>query len=433
MKSKLKAIITLIITASFLTSILTGCASLRKDINSKNDSKKLTFVTASHPWLDSIIPLLPEFEAQYDVKVEIQTTLEDYLTAKLTVPLTGEFETPDVFMYRPLQEGRAFVKSGFVEPLDKYIKDDKEYDFEDFSKGAIGSATIDNKLVGIPIVTEQEILYYRKDLLANAGLTVPKTIEELKAAGEKLNNAENGIYGFVARGQSSALVTQLSSYIYSEGGDFIKDNKAVLNTPESIKAIEIYGGLLKNYAPKDVTKWSWPQAMDLFIKGKAALYTDASSLYKNALDPNNSQIIDKIGYAKFPSGDAGSNPYNVTAWLLGINPYSKDKDLAWKFIRWATSKEIVLKTQQKGNQGARMSVWNSSEGIASFPKELSDVIKESSKGGIDHDRPTVINIGDAREAVGSTVQAVINGQDVKSAVQKANDTLQNIIDKEKNK
>ena len=45
--------------------------------------------------------------------------------------------------------------------------------------------------------------------------------------------------------------------------------------------------------------------MDLFSKGKAALYTDASSLYKNALDPNTSQIIDKIGYAKFPAGDAG--------------------------------------------------------------------------------------------------------------------------------
>lgn len=431
MKNKLKVIITLILTASLLTSTITGCSSLKKDIKYKNDTKTLTFVTANHPWLDSIIPLLPEFEAQYDVKVEIQNTIEDYLTAKLTVPLTGEFETPDVFMYRPLQEGRAFVENGWVEPLDKYVKDDKEYDLEDFSKGSIGSATIDNKLVGIPIVTEQEILYYRKDLLANAGLTVPKTIEELKTDAQKLNNPENGIYGFIGRGQSSALVTQLSSYIYSEGGDFIKDNKAVLNTPESIKAIENYGVLLKNYAPKEVTKWSWIQAMELFSKGKAALYTDASSLYKNALDPNTSQIIDKIGYAKFPSGDAGSNPYNVTAWLLGINPYSENKDLAWKFIRWATSKEIVLKTQQKGNQGARMSVWNSSQGTSSFPKELSDVIKESSEGGVDHDRPTVINIEDAREVVGSTVQAILNGGDAKSVVEKANYNLQNIIDKEK--
>ena len=196
MKNKLKVIITLILTASLLTSTITGCSSLKKDIKYKNDTKTLTFVTANHPWLDSIIPLLPEFEAQYDVKVEIQNTIEDYLTAKLTVPLTGEFETPDVFMYRPLQEGRAFVENGWVEPLDKYVKDDKEYDVQDFSKGSIGSATIDNKLVGIPIVTEQEILYYRKDLLANAGLTVPKTIEELKADAQKLNNPENGSLWF---------------------------------------------------------------------------------------------------------------------------------------------------------------------------------------------------------------------------------------------
>ena len=137
MKNKLRAIIMLILTASLLTSTFTGCSSLKKDIKSKNDTKILTFVTANHPWLDSIIPLLPEFEAQYDVKVEIQTTIEDYLTAKLTVPLTGEFETPDVFMYRPLQEGRDFVEEGWVEPLDKYVKDDKNMNLRIFLKGRL--------------------------------------------------------------------------------------------------------------------------------------------------------------------------------------------------------------------------------------------------------------------------------------------------------
>ncbi|MCZ8515590.1 sugar ABC transporter substrate-binding protein [Paenibacillus filicis] len=395
--------------------------------------KTLTLVTANHPWGEAIKPLLPKFEEQTGMKVEVQSFFEDQLTQKLTVQFTTGSTTPDVFMYRPLQEGQLFYKNGWVQPLDDYVSKDPSYDFGDFTKAAVSSTTVDKKLAGVPIITEQEILYYRKDLLQKAGIAVPKTMDELVAAVKKLHDPKNEMYGFVARGQRSPLITQVSSFLYSEGADFMKDGKATVNTPEAIKAFSTYADLLKNYGPPGVLNMSWPQAIGIFAQGKVAFYTDANSIYQNATDPSKSTIADKVGFAVFPSGSAGSKPYNITSWGLAMNSKSANKDAAWEFIKWATSKEIVLQTQQKGNPGARMSVWDKPEGTTGFPADLVPVIKESSKGGVDHDRPTVISVGEARDAVGAIVLKAMTGEDIKAAAEQANKELQAIIDKDKSK
>lgn len=113
-----------------------------------------------------------------------------------------------------------------------------------------------------------------------------------------------------------------------------------------------------------------------------------------------------------------------------MNSKSTHKDAAWEFIKWATSKDVVLKTQQKGNPGARASVWDKPEGISGFPTDLVPIIKESSAGGVDHDRPVVVSVGEARDVVGNVVLAVMQGQDVKAAAEKANKELQAIMDKD---
>jgi multiple sugar transport system substrate-binding protein len=395
------------------------------------EGKSITFVTANHPWGDAIKPLLPEFEAATGMKVNIQGFFEDQLTQKLTVQFNSGSETPDVFMYRPLQEGKLFYKNGWLQPLDDYVHADTSYDIADFTKQAVGSATVKGRLTGIPIITEQEILYYRKDLLNKAGVDVPETMDELVAAARKLHDPQHGIYGFVARGQRLPLVTQVSSFLYSEGGDFSKGDKATLNSDEAIKAFKTYGTLLKDYGPPGSLNMSWPQASAFFAEGKAALYTDANSIYRNITDPDKSKIVDQVGFSVFPAGKQGSRPYNITSWGLAMSTRAVDKEAAWAFIKWATSKDIVLKTQQKGNPGARSSVWDRSEGTTGFPASLVDVIKKSSKGGIDHDRPTVMNVGEARDAVGEIVQGVMTGEtNILETANKANQMLQAIMDKE---
>ncbi|HET7656903.1 MAG TPA: sugar ABC transporter substrate-binding protein [Bacillales bacterium] len=395
--------------------------------------KKVTeirVVAANHPWTEAIKKELPAFEKKTGIHVKLDSYFEDQLTQKISVEFASHSDNIDVVMFRPLQDGKMFHKNGYFANLNDYVSKIPGYT-DDFIPSAIGSVKDGNDLFGLPLVTETEVLYYRKDLLKKAGLEVPKTLKELKADAKKLNDPANGVAGFVSRGKRAAAVTQFSSYLYGFGGDFMKDGKSTLATPEAIKAFNYYGDMLKNYGPKGTLNMSWPEAMAVFTQGKAAFYTDASSLFSNATDPSKSQVADKVGFAPFPAGPAGAHPYNVTSWALGIGANSQKKDAAWKFIKWAESKDMVMKLQKQGNPGARISVWNSPEGTAKFPKDLAAAIAANGKAdATPYDRPIVIDVGKARDTIGDVIVAAQEGKDVKAAAQSADKTFQALLDKE---
>lgn len=415
-----------------LSTSLIACSS--SSSSGDSGSKKVTeirVVAANHPWTEAIKKELPEFEKETGIKVKIDSYFEDQLTQKTSVEFASHSDDIDVVMFRPLQDGKMFHKNGYFANLNDYVAKEKNYT-DDFIPAAIGSVKDGDELFGIPLITETEVLYYRKDLLQKAGLEVPKTLDELAADAKKLNDPKNGVAGFVARGQRAAAVTQLSSFMYDFGADWMKDGKATLNTPEAIKAFTYYGDLLRNYGPKGTLNMSWPEAMAVFTQGKAAFYTDASSLFSNATDPSKSQVADKVGFAPFPAGpDGKSHPYNVTSWALGIGHNSKKKDAAWKFIKWCESKEMVQKMQVAGNPGARISVWNSPEGTGNYPKDLAAAIAANGKAdATPYDRPIVINVGKARDTIGDVIIAAQEGKDVKAAADKANQEFQTILDSE---
>ena len=390
----------------------------------------LRMVGANHPWQVAITALLPEFEAQTGIKVNFEAYGEDQLNQKLTTEFTAGGSDIDVFAQRPLQEARVMQMNGWYEDLAACVAD-PDYDFADFADGAVGTTTVNGVLTGVPIVTEQEVLYYRKDLLEEKGIAVPTTLDELRAAAEALTDKDNEMYGFVARGQRSPLITQFSSFLYSNGGDWFDENRqATVNTPEALAAIDLYGTLLREYGPPGVLNMSWPQAVAIFAQGNAALYTDASSIYANLLDPELSAVADKTGVAIFPAGPAGSIMYNVTSWGLAMSSGSKNKEAACEFIKWATSKDIVLRTQSEGAvPGARESVWADPAGAAAFPPDWVEAVAASANGR-GYDRPLVTAVTEARDIIGGAVVVSIEGGDFTAAANDANAQFQALLDGE---
>lgn len=401
--------------------------------DSNDENKKdveLRIVAANHPWTEAIEPLIPQFEEETGIKVKLEKYFEDQLTQKLTTEFTAGSDSIDVFMIRPLQEGKLFNLNGWVADLTSYTSD-SEWDLSDFTESSVNSLKDGDKIFGIPTVTEREILYYRKDIFEENNIEPPKTLDELYEIAKQLNNPSNDFYGMVSRGQRAAAVTQFSSYLYGFGGDFIVDGKAAIDTPEAIKAFEFYGNLLKDAGPPGVLNMSWPQAAGLFAQGKAAMYTDADSIYPNLLDPEKSVVGDKVGFAVFPEGPAGQTPYNVTSWGVAMNAKSENKDAGWEFIKWATSKDIVAELQKKSVPGPRQSVWDSPEGTEAFPEELVKVISESNKIGKEYDRPLVIKVNEARDMIGTAIVTGIEGGDVEAAAKEANKQFQQLLDDEK--
>lgn len=396
-------------------------------------SKTVRVTLANHVWTENIKKALPEFEQQTGLKVEVTQLGEDQLSDQYNVKLNAGSGDIDVMMYRPLQEGKLFAKNGYLLDLTDKVKSAKDWDLSDFQAGPVSATTYKDKVVGVPIITEQEVLYYRKDLLQKAGYAeAPKTLDELKAAAAKIEAENPDVAGFVARTGKSPAVTQFSSFLYSLGGDWVDDSgKATVNSDAAKKAYALYGELIREYGPANVsTDMSWPEAMAIFTQGKAAFYTEANSLYKNATDPAKSKVSDTVGFAPFPAGPAGSKPYNIPSWALGINDASSNQDNAWKFVEWATSKEQTLTQQKSGVPGARTSVWSNPEGTATYPKDLVEAIAVSTEAGVGHDRPLVIKVAQAREIVGQPIVDAIAGKDVAASADAANEAFQKFLDDE---
>jgi multiple sugar transport system substrate-binding protein len=390
-------------------------------ISDKFKGTTLNMVGANHAWNTAIQPLIPEFEAASGIKINLTSFGEDQLSNQLTVRFTSGAGDIDMMMFRPLQEGKLFGNNGWLADMTQFVEGTSDWDWNDFQEPARGTVTFDGKAYGVPIVTEREILYYRKDLLEAKNIKVPTTLDELMDAAKQLHdpNSNPPMYGFVARGQRAPAVTQFSGFLYAYGADWVVDGKSGVGTDEAIKAYQFYGDILRNYGAPGVLNMSWPQAIGIFSQGQAAMYTDADSLYPNLLDTSKSVVADKVGYAMFPAGPAGSKPYNVTSWALGIAAGSKNQEAAWEFVRWATSKDVVMRLQEGGLPGARISVWDSPEGISGFPPDLAEVIIKSAEAGTDHDRPLVVRVGQARDIVGGPIVAAIEGQDVAAAAKQA--------------
>ena len=395
-------------------------------------SSTLRVTLANHVWTDIVKDRISEFEAESGLTVELTQLGEDQLSDQYNVKLNAGSDEIDVMMYRPLQEGKLFAENGYLADLTDRVDGASDWDWNDFQSGPVGSTTYNDQVVGVPTITEQEVLYYRTDLLEAAGLEVPKTLDDLEDAAKAISEANPGVAGFVARTGKSAAVTQFSSFLYSFGGDFIDaKGNSVIDSKEAKAAYEYYGGLLHNYGPENVsTDMSWPEAAAIFAQGNAAFYTDASSLYKNLTEAENSTVSDAVGFAPFPAGPAGSKPYNVPSWALGVNAASENQDNAWKFIEWATSEAMTLEIQQAGVPGARDSVWADPAGTASFPADLAKAVAIGSETGIGHDRPLVIAVAEAREIVGMPIVVAITGGDVDASIAEAHEGFQKFLDNE---
>ena len=412
---------------------LSACSAGDSGDAKASDVKDLTIVAAASPWTEGLKTLAPKYKEETGISIKVETYGNEQLNDNYKVKLNAQSADFDVMVYQVQDVMREFSRNGWLADMTDYVKSDSKWDWSDFQASARDAVTLDGVVYGVPVMTEREIVYYRKDLLESAGIEVPKTLDDLESAVAKLNDPSQGVFGIAMRGARVPLVTQFSSFLYSFGGDFQNaKGKATIDSPEAIKAYEFYGNLLNKYGPPGATNMNWVEASALFAQGKAAFYIDADSQAYTFLDKEKSSVVDTVGFAQFPEGPAGSKFYNIVPWSLGINAYSKKKDAAWDFIKWVSDQENTkwLLSEQTV-PGARESAWNDSKASANFPEQLVEIVKNAGKNGVGHDRPQLEQVAAAREIVGGPAVAAIEGDPVASQAKTANTQFQDLLDSEK--
>ncbi|WP_432253698.1 ABC transporter substrate-binding protein [Streptomyces sp. HNM1019] len=374
----------------------------------------LRIMAINHVWSQAVRRRMKEFEERVGRRVSMTLLTADQLASSYNVKLNASGTDVDVMMVRALQEQPVFAHNGWLADLTDRVHGDAEFDWQDFQKAPRGASETKGRVLSVPVVTERPALYYRKDLA-----DPPRTLDQLMDASVRLTDRGKGFFGYVGRGQRNGAVSQWSSYLYSYGGDFVVNGRSGIGSRAATAAYEYYGRLLHEAGPPGATNMSLEQAMPIFAQGKAAYYIDADAIYSSFLDPGVSSVRKTVGFAPFPAGPAGARPHNIPSWSLGINTFSRLRDEAWEFIRWAAGPDMAAALQSAGIPCARQSVWSDPKTLASFPPDLAEAMRINAERGIGHDRPQVLQVGRARDIVGRPLVAGILGKPVQPVVRDA--------------
>ncbi|CCN85604.1 putative ABC-type sugar transport system,periplasmic component [Vibrio nigripulchritudo SFn27] len=315
-----------------------------------------------HPWTQSIAPVLPLFEKLTGIKVKLQKQSETEYVGEMPVKLGAGSPEPDVMMVHALGQ---FISSGWLEPLEEYYSnralfDAGWYDADDiFSMANEFPVWSDKVRYSMAVTAEAQTMFCNTKAFEKAGLAIPKTYDQVYEAATKLKS--NQMAGIVLRSKSdgTAGTWPCGGFLFSYGGEVIKDGRCVLDSDQAIAAIDMYGRLLKDAGPLGVGNYHWYEVLNDFSAGAAAIAMDSSNFATDFQNPEKSLVHDSTTYAAMPTHANHSAKANIWTWQAGINRHSKKKQAAFLLLTFLNSKPGCALTSANGLATIRNSAWDS--------------------------------------------------------------------------
>jgi len=227
----------------------------------------------------------------------------------------------------------GFAEKNVLMPLDE-VMDIARIDPSDFHTAGWQAAHWGERAYGIPAQTTPELLFYRKDLFAQAGLEPPTTTQELLNAAKALHDPQRGRHGIAwnaARGTAlgHTVLMTLADFgqpildLTPNAGGFDtqhlanRDYRFTIDTPAGLQAAEFLKELLK-YSPPDILSMSWYERIRPYAEGRIAMaygYTLLAPYFE--LDEA-SPAKDQTGYLPHPAGPNGAPIAPVGGYVMGI-------------------------------------------------------------------------------------------------------------------
>ena len=236
-----------------------------------------------------------------------------------------------------LEKTAAADQSGFVVPL-------KELMFN-------------GQLLTLPWEARVWLLWYRTDLLAQARLPVPETLDAMGMAGGKISNEHLMGFAFGASqaGLGAGVYQTLTPLLWGAGGDLL-DSKgnAAFDSPAGVKVLAFLHDLVAKYKAMKPTVVSLADydVMASFKAGTVGMAVLGSYLVTAAR--SGSAVGQSLRTAAVPGWSDGTpSPARLAAQCLSIGASSTHAEGAWAFIQYYTSAESQIAFAKAGVMPSR--------------------------------------------------------------------------------
>jgi len=206
-----------------------------------------------------------------------------------------------------------------------------KFDVSTYYPGPVNSCTLDGKLYGVPFGSNDLVLFYNKNMLADAGCEVPTSWDELLDVATK--TTKDGVYGFGhCAVQNEEGTFNFLPWVWSTGSTSYE-----INTEGGIKALEFEKSLVDAGAfPKEAINWTQGDTMNQFSAGNLAMMINGTwqipTMRENIKDFE--WGVAAIPQDKVQASGLGGENYAVIA--------GGNEEAAINFLKYATSGETCL-------------------------------------------------------------------------------------------
>lgn len=240
-----------------------------------------------------------------------------------------------------------------------------------FSPQDVEGGRYEDKLYRIPVRSDAGVLYYREDLLKQAGLKPPETFEQLMNFSKVLQRSGKVKWGYIWQGrQYEGLVAMFMEVLEGFGGFWVNPDtlEVGLDRPETLKAIAFLRDTVKQgVSPPGVTTYQEEETRRLFQSGQAAFLRSWPYVWPLA-NQKTSPINGKLGIKPMVHASGESSAACLGGWGLGIAKSTKHPEEAWKAIQYFTSREaqrqFILKA---GYVPSRRELFTDPQIVAKYP------------------------------------------------------------------
>jgi sorbitol/mannitol transport system substrate-binding protein len=349
-------------------AVVLAAAACSGGSGASNAPGEVTVAVVSNPLITGQMEPLAKsvFEKQNPgIHVKFATYTEGDLRAAIEKDVSTHSNSFNVIMIGPY-ETPLFAKNGWLENLStQFIAKTPSYDPNDLLPPIAKSLSYKGSLYAVPFYGESSMVFYRKDLFAKAGLTMPAhpTWAQIQGFAAKLNKPGQ-VSGICLRGLAGwgDNMASLDTVVNTFGGQWFDMNwKPQLTSPAFVNATNFYVNLVRKYGEPGAANDSFNQLLTLYGQGKCAMWYDAT-VAATSIAGSYPSVYRNTGYAFAPVNLTKSSGWLWT-WALGIPKGVANTSDAWKFVSWATSKSYDQLVAKKYGwaavpPGTRTSLYN---------------------------------------------------------------------------
>ena len=381
--------------------------------------------------------VLPENELRDTVTTDVATGASSF-----DVITVGMFDTP------------IFARNEWILSIDALMEEypdsvQADYNVDDLLEGVRLGISYEDDLYALPFYGESSMIMYNTAMFEAAGVEMPEepTWDEIREIACTIHDPENDQYGIVLRGLPGwgQMMAPLTTVVNTYGGRWFDENwEPQLTSPEWNEAVSFYINLVNDCGQPGPTSTGFVEALTLMSQGQAAMWVDATVAAGFLADPNQSEIVDSLGFAPAPVGPVPKGNHWLWSWNLGIPSTTEHAAEALQFITWATSVDYInLVGETNGWQtippGTRVSTYENQAYLdaAAFAPTVLGLMESADPTDSTRDPVPYTGVQFAGipefQGIGTDVsqyiaEAFVGDVTVEEALQRANDATRDAMD-----